>query len=444
MMRWLYSAVMCAAQPLLRRKLRQRAVAEPLYGMHVEERFGVYDNAPTRSPANDAANPLIWLHTVSLGETRAAAVLVEALRVELPGMRLLLTHGTATGRAAGASLLRAGDVQVWQPWDTIAAARRFLAHFQPTVGLLMETEIWPNLVAECRRAGVPLCLVNARMSEKSLRQAMRLAWLARPAYSGLCAVWAQSEADAQRLRQLDAPVQGVFGNFKFDLNPDAQQLAMGQGWRSKTDVPVLMFASLREGEDAMLIEFFKSNRSLASMDSARVAPEIIVKKAPQTTVQWLVVPRHPQRFDAVAQQLEQAGLTVSRRSTWANGPEAADVWLGDSLGEMALYFGLADAALLGGSFAPLGGQNLIEAAACGVPVFMGPHIFNFEDAAALSASAGAAFACADLALAVQKATTLLAEPKALATSRAAALALGGAHRGAARNTAQAVVAAIRA
>ena len=443
-MRWLYSLALWAAQPLLRRKLRQRAQAEPLYGEYVEERFGVYTSPRTAPAAGMTTQPLIWLHTVSLGETRAAAVLVEALRAELPGMRLLLTHGTATGRAAGTSLLRAGDVQVWQPWDTVGAVRRFLTHFQPTLGLLMETEVWPNWVAESVRAGVPLCLVNARMSEKSLRKAQRLAWLARPAYRALRAVWAQAEADAQRLRQLGAPVQGVMGNFKFDMNPDALQLAKGEAWRSQTDKPVLMFASLREGEDAMLAEFFKQNRPLAGMDAAGVAPEMIVGGAAKFSVQWLVVPRHPQRFDAVAHQLEQAGLTVSRRSTWTDGPVAADVWLGDSLGEMALYFGLADAALLGGSFAPLGGQNLIEAAACGVPVFMGPHVFNFEDAAALSAASGAAFACADFEHAVQAATALLAKPDALATSRAAALALGGAHRGAARHTAQAVAAYIKA
>lgn len=439
MMRWLYSLAVWAVQPLLRRKLRQRALAEPLYGEFVEERFGVYASPRAVPTAGSQAQPLIWLHTVSLGETRAAAVLVEALRAELPGMRLLLTHGTATGRAAGANLLRPGDVQVWQPWDTVAAVRRFLAHFQPSVGLLMETEIWPNLVAECARGSVPLCLVNARLSDKSLRQAQRLAWLARPAYRSLHAVWAQSEADAQRLRQLGAPVKGVMGNFKFDLNPDAQQLVKGQAWRSQTDKPVLMFASLREGEDTLLVEFFKKNRPLALVDAARVAPKNIVNDAVTSSVQWLVVPRHPQRFDAVAQQLEQAGLTVSRRSDWTDGPVAADVWLGDSLGEMALYFGLADAALLGGSFAPLGGQNLIEAAACGVPVFMGPHVFNFEEASALSAAAGAAFACADLEQAVSRATALLGNPETLAAARAAALALGGTHRGAALRTAQAVV-----
>ncbi|MDZ7937085.1 MAG: 3-deoxy-D-manno-octulosonic acid transferase [Rhodoferax sp.] len=440
MMRWLYSAALWASQPLLRRKLRQRAQSEPLYGDSVEERFGAYDSPRAVPAAGASAQPLVWLHAVSLGETRAAAALVDALRIELPGMRLLLTHGTATGRAAGVGLLRTGDQQVWQPWDTVATVRRFLRHFQPTVGLLMETEIWPNLVAECAREGVPLCLVNARLSGKSLRQAQRLAWLARPAYRGLRAVWAQSEADAQRLRQLGAPVQAVMGNFKFDLNPDAQQLAKGQAWRGQTEKPVLMFASLREGEDALLLEFFKQNRPLALVDTAQVAPENIVNGTTGKPTQWLIVPRHPQRFDAMAQQLEQSGLTVSRRSDWSDGPVAADVWLGDSVGEMALYFGLADAALLGGSFAPLGGQNLIEAAACGVPVFMGPHVFNFEEAAALSVAAGAAFACANLPQAVHQAIELMSQPEGLAASRAAALTMGGAHRGAALRTAQAVAA----
>jgi 3-deoxy-D-manno-octulosonic-acid transferase len=431
MMRALYACATWLAQPLLRRKLRQRAVAEPLYGQYVEERFGHYTQPAAQAAG---AGPLVWLHAVSLGETRAAVALVAQLRQQVPGMRLLLTHGTATGRAAGAALLQPGDMQVWQPWDSVGAVRRFLAHFRPQVGLLMETELWPNLVAECARAGVPLCLVNARLSDKSLRQAQRLAWLARPTYGGLRAVWAQSQADADRLRQLGAPVQGVLGNFKFDATPLATQLAQGQAWRSNTAQPVLMFASAREGEEAMLIEILKRNKPLALVESERVAPETIA-----SSVQWLIVPRHPQRFDEVAALFQQAGFSVSRRSQWgADGPVAADVWLGDSVGEMALYFGLAQAALLGGSFAPLGGQNLIEAAACGVPVFMGPHVFNFTEASALSADAGAAFACADLAQAVDRATALLHDLPARARARQAALNLGAAHRGAALRTAQAV------
>lgn len=431
MMRVLYSAAVWLAQPLVRRKLRRRTAAEPLYGEHIAERFGHYSQ-----PAPAAGEgPWVWLHAVSLGETLAAATLVAALRQQLPGMRLLLTHGTATGRAAGARLLQPGDVQVWQPWDTVGAVRRFLAHFRPQLGLLMETELWPNLVAESARAGVPLCLVNARLSEKTLRRSLRWGALARDTYAGLHAAWAQGEADAQRLRQLGAPVRGVMGNFKFDMAPNAPQLTQGRAWRSASARPVLMFASVREGEEAMLIEVLRRNRPLAPVDTTQTAPEIRANG-----VQWLIVPRHPQRFDEVAELFTAAGYTVARRSQWgADGPVAADVWLGDSLGEMALYFGLAHAALLGGSFAPLGGQNLIEAAACGVPVFMGPHTYNFAEAAQLAAQAEAAFVCADLADAVDRGTALLQQPHRLETAQQAALGLGAAHRGAAQRTAQALV-----
>ncbi|HXE20977.1 MAG TPA: glycosyltransferase N-terminal domain-containing protein, partial [Rhodoferax sp.] len=158
--RSLYSLLMWLAQPLLRSKLARRGAAEPVYLQAVQERFGYYDAPP------DAG--FIWLHAVSLGETRTAAILINQLRQRLPGMRLLLTNGTATGRAEGASLLQPGDVQVWQPWDTPGAVKRFLSHFNPRIGVLLETEVWPNLAAACRQAGVPLVLANARLSEKSL------------------------------------------------------------------------------------------------------------------------------------------------------------------------------------------------------------------------------------------------------------------------------------
>ncbi len=446
MMRWLYSCALWLAQPLLRRKLRRRALAEPGYGEAVPERFGHYsvpaEPVPTASVGGGLGQRWVWVHAVSLGETRAAAVLVAQLRAQWPGMRLLLPHGTATGRAQGRSLLRPGDVQVWQPWDTPGAVARFLAHFRPCLGVLLETEIWPNLVAGCARAGVPLCLVNARLSEKSLRAAQRLAWLSGPAYRGLTAVWAQSEADAARLTRLGAPVRGVLGNFKFDASPDAAQLARGHAWRQACAKPVLMLASSREGEEQALLEFLKQNQPLAHVESKGVA----IKNVASADVQWLLVPRHPQRFDAVAQLCVAHGWAVSRRSTWADGPPAQAgervLWLGDSLGEMALYFGLADVALLGGSFAPLGGQNLIEAAACGCPVVMGPHTFNFSEASALARTAGAAFAAADLPDAVQQAQALLHAPQALAKARTAALALGQAHRGAARRTATALQAVL--
>lgn len=409
----LYNLLVQLAQPLLRRKLARRAVAEPGYGVAVPERFGHYTQPP------ETASELVWVHAVSLGESRAAGILVQALREALPGVRILLTHGTATGRAEGQRLLRAGDVQVWQPWDTPAAVQRFLRHFRPRLGLLMETEVWPNLVLQSRASGVPLALVNARMSDKSLRSALRWASLMRPTYEALAAVWAQTEDDAERLRALSATVQAVTGNLKFDAQPDAAQCVQAQAWRSGLTRPVLMLASSREGEEAQWLE------------AVRRVPSALQQ------VQWLIVPRHPQRVEEVEDLLWQAGLTVSRRSSWsAAGPQGtAEVWLGDSLGEMALYYSLADAALLGGSFAPLGGQNLIEAAACACPVFMGPHTFNFAEVAQQAEAEGAARRVLDMAQAVELAVGAVADTVAMQAWRTQALAFTQAHKGAARRVA---------
>ena len=437
MIRVLYNLALWAAQPLLRRKLRRRGRAEPGYVHAVEERFGHYTVA--RPDADAAAGrPLVWVHAVSLGETRAAAILLAELRRQQPGLRLLLTHGTATGRADGAALLQAGDVQVWQPWDTPGAVRRFVQHFRPDVGVLMETEVWPNLIAECAAQGVPLALANARLSAKSLRGAERFGALMRPAYAALAAVWAQTEADAARLRQIGAPVAGVFGNLKFDAQPDPSRLALGRQWRTTAGRPVVMLASSREGEE---LAFLKQIQALALVNPAQAA--IKTEANQPATPQWLIVPRHPQRFDEVAELVRAQGLSVSRRSAWEKGdggtPQPADVWLGDSLGEMAAYYALADVALLGGSFEPLGGQNLIEPAACGCPVIMGPHTFNFAQAAELAQAAGAAQRVPDMAAGVAAAQALLADSAALQAMRTAALGFVGAHRGAAQRTASAVL-----
>lgn len=435
--RMLYSAVAWLAQPLLRHKLRRRAVAEPGYGEHVAERFGRYapvmDSLAPRSSL-DPMGRFVWIHAVSLGETRAAGILLAALRDEMPGMRLLLTHGTATGRAEGEKLLLPGDVQVWQPWDTPGAVGRFLRQFRPALGILMETEVWPNLVAGCRERGVPLVLVNARLNAASQRKALRLAALSRPTYSGLTGVWAQTQADAERLRSLGAPVREVLGNLKFDVVPDARLMQQGRLWRSQQTRPVVLLASSREGEESLWLEaVLAQKKALALSGQASGAMDCIA-----SGVQWLIVPRHPQRFAEVRQLMEAAGLTVSVRSRWFVSPEAADVWLGDSMGEMPLYYALADVALLGGSFAPLGGQNLIEAAACGCPVVMGPHTFNFAEAAQWSEDAGAARRVADMAQGIAVAGDLAQDGPQLRQAKDAAASLSARHRGAARRTAQAV------
>jgi len=286
----------------------------------------------------------------------------------------------------------------------------------------METEVWPQLAASCKARGVPLVMANGRLSEKSLTQAQRLGWLSRPAYRALAGVWAQSHDDAARFRELDAKVSGVFGNLKFDAAPDAVQLAQGRAWRAASGRPVVMFASAREGEEKLLLDEIRADAGRARQ------------------VQWLIVPRHPQRFDEVAALIVQQGFTVARRSASADALPSADVWLGDSLGEMALYYGLADVALLGGSFLPLGGQNLIEAAACGCPVVMGPSTFNFADAAELSLDAGAAIRVADMGQGLQMAVALATDAMRRDALAKSALRFADEHRGAAMKTAQAVAA----
>lgn len=403
-----YSLLLRAFSPAYLARLWWRGGAEPLYRHALAERFGHHAGAATPGA--------LWVHAVSLGETRAAQALIDALRARHPGLRLLLTHGTATGREAGLALLREGDQQAWLPYDTPGAARRFIAHFRPAVGVLMETEIWPNVLAAARDAGVPMVLANARLSERSARQGERFRALLRPAAESLAVALAQTEADAARLRASGVRDVVVCGNLKFDLVPDPALLERGQQWRARLGRPVMLGTSTREGEEPGLLRAWQA-------------------LPPEQRGLLLIVPRHPQRFDEVAAMVHAAGLRLARRSTWRDeapdGASKADVWLGDSMREMALYYGMADVALLGGSFAPLGGQNLIEAAACGCPVVMGPHTFNFAEAATLSLEAGASLRVADIDEGVRQAASLMASPAAREPFASNARRFAAAHQGAA-------------
>ena len=414
-----YSTLLTIAQPLYWLRLWRRGKAEPLYRHRMAERFGHYDVSAETAPIPGA----LWLHAVSLGETRAAAPLVNALRVLRPGLRLLLTHGTATGFEAGAALLALGDHQAWLPFDTPRAVDRFLRHFRPAVGVLMETEIWPNLLLGAQAHGIPMVLANARLSAKSERKGQRLASVLEPAVRSLALVLAQTEADAIRLRRAGAPQVRVAGNLKFDLDPPPALLAQGRAWRQRLPQGVLLAAATRDGEEAALLDAWRGRAGARPL--------------------LLIVPRHPQRFDEVAALIERAGFTLARRSTWGAMPPdaalAAQVWLGDSMQEMALYYACAQVALLGGSFAPLGGQNLIEAAACGCPVVMGPHTFNFADAAELSLAAGAAVRVDDIEAGIAEALRLIGSDE-LPRRSDAARDFAATHRGAAQRMAKAIAA----
>jgi 3-deoxy-D-manno-octulosonic-acid transferase len=420
-----YSLLLRLATPVYVARLWWRGAREPVYRQHLAQRLGFDGTA--HAPGR------LWLHAVSLGETRAAAPLIEQLRAQRPGLRLLLTHGTATGREAGLALLQPGDAQAWLPYDTPGAVRRFVRHHQPALGVLMETEVWPNLLHEARAAGVPMVLANARLSERSAAKGRRLAALMHPAMACFTQVLAQTEADAARLRASGAQQVQVLGNLKFDMTPKPELLALGQAWGRAAGRPVVLAAVTREGEEAPLLQAWR----------ALPAPRPLL---------W-VVPRHPQRFDEVAALVGQAGFTLSRRSAWAsNTPSSADaeadVWLGDTLGEMPAFYAAAGVALLGGSFAPLGGQNLIEAAACGCPMVMGPHTFNFAQAAELALAAGAAVRVADIDAGVAQAVAIArghegAERPEGARWSSRALAFAATHRGAAQRMAQQLLTSLR-
>ena len=412
--RWLYSLVLWLGTPIYLARLWWRGRVEPVYRKRIGERLGRYARPPRRGKGG-----VVWVHAVSFGETRAAAPLVEALRRELPSMRMLLTCSTATGVQAGVDLLQAEDDQAWFPYDTPAAVRRFLKRYRPAVGVIMETEIWPNLLHAAQGMHIPMVLANARLSARSQRKGRRFDVLMRPAAASFARVLAQTARDGQRLRESGARLVEVCGNTKFDITPPAKMLARGHEWRHALSRPVVLMASSREGEEEGLLEAWR----------ALPAPRPLL----------LVVPRHPQRFDDVAAMAEAAGFGVARRSEWGDRPLAragdADVWIGDSMGEMPLYYALADVALLGGSFAPLGGQNLIEAAACGCPLLMGQHTFNFEEAAQMAIEAGAAARMKDIGSATRRAAALVDDPRRNGWVEQS-LAFAGAHRGANERMAQ--------
>jgi 3-deoxy-D-manno-octulosonic-acid transferase len=379
-------------------------------------RFGHDPAREKLSPALPAESRPIWVHAVSLGETRAAQPLIDGLLAR--GLPVLLTHTTATGKSESARLfasaISAGQLrQRWLPYDFPGSVARFFAAYRPRAGILIEREIWPNLLAGARRQGVPMALVSARFSDSSLRQARRMGGVLKEALAGLDLVLAQTDADAQRLAQAGAREPRNTGNLKFDVALPPSMVQSGAAWRQSLEREVLAIASTREGEEAQFI-------ALIGQAAAPMPPL------------YLIIPRHPQRFSEVADALAQAGLTYARRSRVDNHPVAPDlqVFLGDTLGEMPFFYGASDVAIIGGSFAKLGGQNLIEACAAGVPVIVGPHTFNFAQAAEDAIAAGAALRCADAAAAMAAAHALLADPVRRAAMAEAGRRWTAQHRGA--------------
>ena len=403
-MRFLYTLSLYLLLPLALAFLAWQARRHPGFLKHVGERFGRY------APAPEA--PVIWVHAVSVGETRAAEPLVRALQIRHPQCRILLTHMTPTGRETGETLFGGRVERCYLPIDLPGAVARFFDHFRPRAGIVMETEIWPNLIRAAGSRSIPLYMVNARLSEKSYASYRRFAGLVRASLAGFAAVAAQSEDDARRLTALGARETRVTGNVKFDVAPPADQLERGRALRRSLGAarPVLLAASTREGEEALLLD---------ALEGIAVSGLLMV-----------IAPRHPQRFEDVARLLEARGLRYQRRSADVAVPSETRVVLGDSMGEMSAYYAACDVAFIGGSLVPLGGQNLIEACAAGTPVLIGPSVYNFSEAAELAIRAGAAIQVADAAALAREAGRVLRDSGEMQRMSQAALAFASAHRGA--------------
>ena len=363
--------------PLAFMRLAWRARHSFAYMHHIPERLGFGYDKPITTGS-------IWVHAVSVGETRAAQPLIEAYLAR--GESILLTHMTLNGRRTGKQLfskaITAGQIrQVYLPYDLCWCVEHFLKTFQPKLGLFMETEAWPTVVFRCAEIGLPLFLVNARLSERSARRVNRFGKAGRALFQAFTGVLAQTEFDAQRYHSLGVKNILITGNLKFDVPLDPQLIAQGKEWQQDLHAMkrlMVCAASTRDGEEEIILKAWK---------------DLLLSKAFEVNPLLCLVPRHPERFTEVANLIHMTGLKFRRRTEWSGLPEDSaglDVILGDSMGEMPLYYSASDLVVMGGSILPFGGQNLIEACAAGCPVLLGEHTYNFQQATLDAIKAGAA------------------------------------------------------
>ena len=401
--RLLYSLLLYLAAPLLLLRLLWRGRRQRGYLRHIPERFGFYADA--------GRHRYLWLHAVSVGETRAVEPLVRALQAQYPQHRILLTHMTPTGRETGIGLFGDSVTRCYLPYDYPGATRRFLEHFRPEAGLLIETEVWPNLIAAAVSSGIPLHLINARLSERSLRGYRKVGALACDALRGFSLIAAQTEADAERLQSLKAARVVVTGNLKFDVDPPVQQVAAGVELKQTLGGrPALLAASTREGEEELLLD---------SVLHTGLSGALLI-----------IVPRHPQRFDAVAAMVAERGFSMQRRSEGGVIDAATDVLLGDTMGEMFMYYAACDVVLMGGSFLSYGAHSLIEPCTVGKPVIIGPSTYNFAEATDAAVASGAALRVEDVGQALTEALLLAGDAARCQRMGEAGLEFTAAHRGA--------------
>ncbi|MBT2969048.1 MAG: 3-deoxy-D-manno-octulosonic acid transferase [gamma proteobacterium symbiont of Ctena orbiculata] len=356
-MRYLYTLIFTLLIPIYLLGIYWRGFRAPAYRKRWLERFGIFETPVEQSG--------IWVHAVSVGEVQAVAQLVGRLIDRYPDMPLLITTTTPTGADRVKAMFGNDVTHRYAPLDLPWVVRRFLGAFQPRLLVLVETEIWPNLIYYTKLEGVPTLLANARLSVRSARGYHRVAGLTREALRNLTLIAPHAEADAERFHTLGARPEKieVTGSIKFDVHLPGSLLervdVLRREWGGQR--PVWIAASTHEGEDEMVLEAHATIRQLL--------PEALL----------VLVPRHPERFERVGQLVEEAGFSLVKRTQQLSCEKDTAVFLGDTMGELTLFLGASDVAFIGGSLVPHGGHNILEATAQGVAVVFGPHMFNFNE-----------------------------------------------------------------
>lgn len=409
-MRTLYTVLSVLSLPVIVARLWWRGRRLPGYRRRMLERFGFVGFQRTDQP-------LVWVHAVSVGETIAAAPVVNYL-LDRGNLQVLVTTTTPTGSERVTSLFGERVLHSYMPYDVPGFIRRFLKSARPSLVLIMETELWPNTVRACHRRQIPIILLNARLSEKSARGYSLMPGLTQEILEELSLVAVQTQEDAQRFLELGLPAQNceVTGSIKFDLTLDkkitAEAALAKRAWSDADRRPIWIAASTHAGEEELVLEAF----------------ERIKQTQPRTLL--ILVPRHPDRFDAVAKLCEASGRHWQRRSSGEVPDADTDIVLGDTMGEMLFLYGLADVAFVGGSLVPTGGHNFIEPAAWGLPLLSGPHVFNFAEVARLMLKNGGLTVVQDALTLGQAVNHLLADADLQKKQGAAARRVADANRGA--------------
>lgn len=406
-MRLFYNLLVYLAAPVALLMHLWRGLRDPSYRERLGERFGF---------GPQLAGPTIWIHAVSVGEVQAAEPLVRQLLARHARYTVVLTTVTPTGAARAQQLLGERVQLRYVPFDLPGSVKRFFDRVQPRLAMILETELWPNLYAECGRRRVPLVLASARMSSRSVGRYRRLVPLFRRALSYGIVIGAQSETDAERFRSIGAAGARTYvtGNIKFDFQPPPEVESRGRRWREQKAPgrPIWVAGSTHDGEEAMILD----------------AHRRVLYRFPDALL--LLVPRHPQRFDAVRDLLVKRGESFANRSSGTAISPVTAVMFGDTMGELMMFYAAADVAFVAGSLVPIGGHNLLEPASIGRPVLTGPHNFHSEEIAQLLLDAGAARIVTDTGQLANEVTGLLGDARLRESMGAAGKAVLDANRGA--------------